>query len=93
LDEAYYIFSTAVTVLIDIMLALMLIRAIAGWFFLDSGSKFMDIIYMITEPIIFPMRKLFEKFEWFEDSPIDMAYLFTSLALIIVSVVLSLFRG
>ena len=32
-------------------------------------------MYVVTEPIILPVRKLFEKLNWFQDTPFDVAFL------------------
>ena len=54
----------------------MLARAILSWFFLEE-SRIGDFLYAVTEPIILPVRLLFEKLGWFEGSPIDISFFVT----------------
>ena len=62
----------------------MLTRAILSWFPIDS-NKFIDFIYSITEPFIYPIRVLFIKMNWFQGLPIDISFL---VSYILISVVL-----
>ena len=55
--------NTVVLILSVFQLA-MLIRAIMSWFPGDS-NKFEIFLYAITEPLILPVRKLFERLNWF----------------------------
>ena len=79
--------NTVVLILSVFQLA-MLIRAIMSWFPGDS-NKFEIFLYAITEPLILPVRKLFEHFNWFQGLPIDVSFFVTYLLLSVVLVLLA----
>jgi uncharacterized protein YggT (Ycf19 family) len=79
--------NTVVLILSLFQLA-MLIRAIMSWFPGDS-NKFEIFLYAITEPLILPVRKLFERLNWFQELPIDISFFVTYLLLSIVLVLLA----
>lgn len=79
--------NTVVLILTALQLA-MLVRAIMSWFPGDS-NKFENFLYAITEPLIFPVRKLFERFNWFQGLPIDISFFVTYLLLSIALVFLA----
>ena len=66
----------------------MLIRAIMSWFPGDS-NKFEIFLYAITEPLILPVRKLFERLNWFQELPIDVSFFVTYLLLSLLLVLLA----
>ena len=59
-----------------------------SWFPTES-NKFENFLYVITEPLIIPIRKLFEKFNWFQGLPIDISFFVTYLLLSIITLILS----
>ena len=79
--------NTVVLILTALQLA-MLVRAIMSWFPGDS-NKFENFLYAITEPLILPVRKLFERLNWFQELPIDVSFFVTYLLLSLVLVLLA----
>lgn len=79
--------NTVVLILTALQLA-MLVRAIMSWFPGDS-NKFENFLYAITEPLILPVRKLFERLNWFQGLPIDVSFFITYLLLSVVLVLLA----
>ena len=65
--------STAIAILSLVQLA-MAVRAVLSWFPMDQ-NKFTEILDMITEPFIMPIRALFVKMNWFQQLPLDMSFL------------------
>ncbi len=65
----------------------MLARAIMSWFPMNS-NKFVDFLYAVTEPFIYPIRMLFEKMNWFSGLPIDISFLVTYFIISIVLIFL-----
>lgn len=63
-------------------------RAILSWIDPMSDGPLASFLYAITEPIILPFRKLFEKMNWFVGIPIDMAFFFAMISIIILQTVL-----
>ena len=64
----------------------MLLRAIFSWIDMTGESRISAFLTMLTEPLIFPVRKLFEKLHWFENTPFDMAFLATVILLALLDV-------
>lgn len=88
--------STVLTIVADVVVLLlsaiqlaMLVRAILSWFPMDS-NKFVDFLYGITEPFIVPIRLLFQKMNWFQNLPIDIAFMVSYLLLSVLSMLLTL---
>ena len=67
-------------ILITVLQAAMFVRAIMSWFPFGEG-KFVTFLYAITEPVIFPVRLLFEKMNWGVGLPIDIPFFITFLLL------------
>ena len=65
----------------------MLVRAVMSWFVMGE-NRFVGFLYAITEPFIVPVRALFEKLNWFQNSPIDFSFMATYLLLSIVLILL-----
>ena len=64
-----------VLALLSVLDFAMLGRAIVSWIDPMGDGPLASFLYAITEPIILPFRKLFEKMNWFVGVPIDMAFL------------------
>lgn len=73
------------TVLYVINLA-MLARAILSWFPLDEDSRFIGILFLLTEPFIFPIRSILDRFETFRNSPIDFSFTISATLLLILTI-------
>lgn len=66
----------------------MLIRAILSWFPIKDDNPILLFVTMVTEPIIAPIRALFERMGWFRNMPIDISFIVAYILLSIVSTVL-----
>ena len=82
-----YVLINFIVMFIEIITLAMTIRAILNWFF-DADGKFIRFLYVLTEPAIMPIRKLFYKMNWFQDTPLDIAYMTTYLVLAIIQLLL-----
>ena len=77
-----YIFLVFINASIEIITLLMFIRAILSWFpVIDRSSKIMSFIYMVTEAVISPVRRLLERFPSLSSFPLDVSFLVTYLLL------------
>ena len=72
-----------VVVLLSVMMLAMTARAILSWLPIEP-NKFTYFLDVITEPVIYPIRKLFEKLNWFQGIPIDMSFMVAYLVLSVV---------
>ena len=74
--------------LLSVLDLAMLGRAILSWIDPMSDGPLASFLYTITEPIILPFRKLFEKMNWFVGVPIDMAFFFAMISIMILQTLL-----
>lgn len=65
----------------------MTLRAILSWFMM-GGNKFMDFLYAITEPFVYPVRALFQRMNWLQGTPIDFSFMITYLLISLISIFL-----
>ncbi|MBE6530676.1 MAG: YggT family protein [Ruminococcaceae bacterium] len=66
----------------------MTLRAILSWFMM-GGNKFMDFLYAVTEPFVYPVRALFQRMNWLQGTPIDFSFMITYLLISLISLFLS----
>ena len=83
MPEPLYVLVRFVLVFIEVLQIAMLIRAVLSWF-VEGENRFTRFVYVITEPVIIPIRKLFYKLNWFQNSPIDMSFSFAIIAMILI---------
>lgn len=91
-ENVLYIFAQIVNLLFAVIELAMLVRAIVSWI-PDADGAWLDLVYMITEPIIVPVRSLFEKIPLFRNSPIDFSFMIAYLLIIILGELFSVFTG
>lgn len=65
-------------------------RAILSWINPMGEGALASFLYAVTEPIILPFRKLFQKLHWFEGSPLDMAFFFAMISIMILQSLLEI---
>ena len=75
--------------MIDVILIAMFIRAIMS-LFISGNNAILSFLYSITEPVIFPIRKLLEKLNFMPGLPIDLSFLITYILLSALQSVLSI---
>ena len=66
----------------------MLVRAVLSFLPIKDDNPFLLFTVMVTEPIIAPIRALFEHFGWFRNLPIDISFLVGCVLLSVVSTLL-----
>ena len=66
----------------------MFVRAILSWF-PGQGGTFERFIYAVTEPLLLPVRKLFDLFDIRPDLPIDLSFTVTFLLLVIIDAIVT----
>lgn len=85
MDIAIYILKFSVICLLDVLHLAMLVRALLSWIDPMQEWKISSFLYVVTEPVILPLRRLFERKHWFEGMPIDMPFMITFLLLFLLS--------
>ena len=88
-----YMMTRLVTLLLGAVELAMLLRAIASWIPSLDNKKWMDIVYMLTEPVVAPVRALFDRFSLFRNSPIDFSFVIGFLLLGMVQSVFAHFTS
>lgn len=79
--------SSFISALCSAALLLLLIRAIFSWF-PGQGGAFANAIYAVTEPILFPVRKLFSLLDIGFGSPLDIPFYITCVLLAVIRMIL-----
>lgn len=79
MDVFLYLVQQTVIVCLDVLQIAFLIRMLCSLFDPTGEGKLSSLLFVITEPFIMPLRLLFEKMHWFENSPLDFAFFFTVL--------------
>ena len=89
MSEGMYILVQFVNIFLDVIMLAMLARAILSWFaFSEIANKIGALLYILTEPLILPVRALFNRFGWFAGVPLDIPFLVTVLLLSLLSAML-----
>jgi uncharacterized protein YggT (Ycf19 family) len=83
-----YVIVRCVLIFIDVVSIAMLGRAVLSWFTMGEQTRIGAFLYVVTEPIILPVRGLCNRFGWFQGLPMDMPFLITSMLMMLVTVFL-----
>lgn len=86
--ELTYFVTRLLVLFFEFISIALFLRAILSWFMQDGENAIMTFLAYVTEPLILPMRRLCDRFGWFQGVPIDMPFLLTALAVSMLSVVL-----
>ena len=85
-----YFAATCISAFCTLAMLLMVVRAIFSWF-PGQGGSIERFVYACTEPLLFPVRKLFDLFDIRPNLPIDLSFTVTFVLLIIIeSIAMSL---
>lgn len=88
----YILFQTLVWI-VDVIMLAMMGRMLVGWFTSGEQTKLGTFLFVVTEPVIVPVRALCDKFGWFRGLPFDMPFFITSLLLMVVGLLLQFSLG
>lgn len=84
MEQIIYVFVQVVYYILFAAQILMLIRAVSSIFMFDEESKLSNFLYYATEPLIYPVRLLFQKIGAFQDFIMDIPFMVTMLLIIVV---------
>ena len=87
MPTALVVIANIVRIILTVLQLAMLLRAILSWFPMEPNG-FTDFLFGITEPIIYPIRALFNRFNWFQNSPIDISFSVAYILLFVISMLL-----
>ena len=80
--------ASCVSAFCSVALMFMFIRAILSWF-PGQGGVFERFIYACTEPLLIPVRKLFDLFDIRPNLPLDLSFTVTFLLLLIIDTIMT----
>ena len=83
MTTVYELVGRLVIALLTTLQMLMFGRALMSWFAQDEDSKLARFLFAATEPFVYPIRKILNKFELFSNMPIDMSFMAAILILLI----------
>ena len=63
-------------------------RAVMAWFSPDEDNKFAQFLFAVTEPIVYPIRCLLGKIEFFSSIPVDMSFVVAMVVLMLCTTLL-----
>lgn len=84
MDQAFGILGKVLANIILLMEILLFIRAVLSWFPMANESKFGQITYNLTEPILIPFRKLVSASSVIRNSMIDISFIVAILVLEVI---------
>lgn len=74
-----YFFTQLLVLFLTVISIALLARVILSWFESEGASPISSLLVLITEPLILPVRRLCDRFGWFQGIPVDMPFLLTAL--------------
>lgn len=88
MPEPIYVILYFALYLIKLVSICMFIRAILSWFNVNANNPIIKFLYVVTEPAIVPMRKLFYKMNWFQNTPLDISFAMTYLVIFVLELII-----
>lgn len=84
MHQFLYLLSNVISFFIVGLQLMMFIRAILSWIVPDDDNPLLNFVTAVTEPVIFPIRMLLERFEFFAEMPIDVSFYVAFLLLVLI---------
>lgn len=91
MSEILYVVASFVDVLLTVMYFAIFARVISTWLPLDEDGPIVNFLYMITEPVVMPVRAVLENFAFFQNSPLDFSTFIAMLLVLAVQGLLGMF--
>ncbi len=79
-----YVAVTTVKLLIECIQWALMLHAIVSWLPLDDDNAFMLLLEGICAPVLYPARLLVEKSETLSSFPVDVSFIMTYIALMLI---------
>ena len=83
-----YLLIASVRLILSVWYLLFIISAVLSWL-PDIDNAFTDFVFSVTEPVLAPIRDLFDRLGVSSALPIDLSFL---VVMILLSIVLNLFN-
>lgn len=75
MDLFFSVMRTIAVTMLDIVDIAFLLRVIFSWIPIEENG-FTNLLYQVTEPLIYPVRRLLYRLNLFQDFPLDMSFFF-----------------
>ena len=85
MNIAILLITNTVQTVLTVLQICMLVRAVLSWFPLRDDNPLVLLVCMVTEPLLAPIRALFDRMGWFRNSPIDVSFFAGVILLSLVS--------
>jgi len=82
-EIAVYLIAGTARALLYVVMLCFFVHSVGSWF-LSEDHPVLRFTGMVTEPLVEPLRRLFERFGWFQGIPVDIAYTVTFLIVVMV---------
>ena len=87
LGDIVYVVSSVLQLSLTVIWLAMFLRMVFSWIPMEPNN-FTELLYTITEPLIYPFRALFARLNLFQNLPIDMAFMAAALLLSLMNFLL-----
>jgi YggT family protein len=91
MNIAVRLFANTAMALVWALEICMLLRAVLSWFPIRDDNPILTFVHMLTEPIVAPIRALFDRMGWFRNMPIDISFFVAYLLLSALATVMQIF--
>lgn len=88
MELAIYVMRQTLLLLLNVVDVAFLLRAILSWFDPERSGRFSAFLFLVTEPLIVPVRALCYKRNWFQSTPLDVPFLITILLLSLLQTII-----
>ena len=83
MEVAVFLMKNTAVLLLSILYFALFLRMILSWLDPEMEKRFSVFLFMITEPMIKPVRALFYRMNWFQNTPFDVSFMVTSLIVLV----------
>ena len=90
MDILFYFLKRTALLMLWVLDFALLARAVFSWIDPEMESRVSSFLYVVTEPVIQPIRKLCYKMNWFQRTPIDVPFMIVMLLVILAQMVLEM---
>ncbi len=91
MSELLFVVASFVDVLLTVLYFAIFVRVLLSWLPVDEDGPFSTFVYLVTDPIILPIRTFLDRKGWLEGSPIDFSTLIAMVLLMVVQSLLGIF--
>ena len=88
MELAFLVFGKILQAFLYVMDFAFLLRVIFSFLDPMQEMSITRFLYVMTEPLILPIRRLCERMNWFVDSPLDVPFFLTALIMMLLISVL-----